>query len=81
MYNANKSEILNCIVPPDLENKRPMATVSVLDGAVLVQKAHDRENYHYNIVTDVRAKIIEFYFLKLIQSQKKNIHPLQWKIS
>ena len=33
IYHGNKSEILQCIVPPDLENHRPVTTASVLHGA------------------------------------------------
>lgn len=37
MHHGNKSEILDCIVPRDLDNHRPVTTAAVLDGAVLVQ--------------------------------------------
>ncbi|CAJ1069732.1 uncharacterized protein LOC127373053 [Xyrichtys novacula] len=37
MHHGNKSEILDCIVPRDLDKHRPVTTAAVLDGAVLVQ--------------------------------------------
>lgn len=37
MHHGTKSEILDCIVPRDLDNHRPVTTAAVLDGAVLVQ--------------------------------------------
>ncbi|XP_051797479.1 uncharacterized protein LOC127531687 [Acanthochromis polyacanthus] len=37
MHHGNKSEILDCIVPRDLDNHRPVTTAAVLDGDVLVQ--------------------------------------------
>ena len=42
MYHGNKSEILAMIVPSDLENRRPVTTAAVLDGAVLVQMVRPR---------------------------------------
>lgn len=37
MHHGNKSEILDCIIPADLENqRRPVTTSAVLDGAVLI---------------------------------------------
>jgi hypothetical protein len=37
MHHGYKSEIMECIVPPDLENIRPNTTACVLDGAVIIQ--------------------------------------------
>ena len=39
MHHGDKSKILDCIVPEDLENVnvRPVTTATVLDGAVLKQ--------------------------------------------
>ena len=37
MHHGTKSEILDCIVPRDLDNHRPVTTAAVLDGAVLLQ--------------------------------------------
>ena len=37
LHHGNKSEILDCIVPADLDNQRPVTTPAVLDGAVLIQ--------------------------------------------
>ena len=37
LHHGNKSEILDCIVPADLDNQRPATTDAVLDCAVLVQ--------------------------------------------
>ncbi len=37
MHHGDKSEILDCIVPTDLDNSRPVVTAGVLDGAVLIQ--------------------------------------------
>ena len=42
MHHGTKSEILDCIVPKDLDNNRPVTTVAVLDGAVLVQMLRPR---------------------------------------
>ena len=39
-HHGNKSEILDCIVPADLDNQRPVTTAAVLDGAVLIQMLH-----------------------------------------
>ena len=50
IYHGIKSEILQCIVPPHLENHRPVTTAAVLDEAVLVHLIRPRsaitiENY------------------------------------
>ena len=37
LHHGNKSEILDCIVPADLDNQRPVTTSAVLDGVVLIQ--------------------------------------------
>ena len=37
LHHGNKSEILDYIVPADLDNLRPVTTFAVLDCAVLVQ--------------------------------------------
>lgn len=37
MHHGLKSEILDCIVPKEMESGRPATTAAVLDGAVLVQ--------------------------------------------
>eukprot|EP00745_Piridium_sociabile_P029611 TRINITY_DN48831_c1_g1_i5.p1 TRINITY_DN48831_c1_g1~~TRINITY_DN48831_c1_g1_i5.p1 ORF type:complete len:333 (-),score=65.80 TRINITY_DN48831_c1_g1_i5:455-1453(-) len=42
MHHGNKSEILDCIVPTDLDNRRPVTTAGVLDGAVLIQMLRPR---------------------------------------
>lgn len=42
MHHGVKSEILDCIVPVDLSNCRPVTTAAVLDGAVLVQMLRPR---------------------------------------
>lgn len=36
MHHGTKSEILDCIVPSDVPNHRPVTTAAVLDGAVLI---------------------------------------------
>ena len=42
MHHGEKSEILDCIVPKELDNQRPATTAAVLDGAVLVQMIRPR---------------------------------------
>ena len=42
MYHGDKSEILDCFVPKDLDNQRPNTTAAVLDGAVLIQMLRPR---------------------------------------
>ena len=42
MHKGDKSEILQCIVPKDLESVRPETTAAVLDGAVLIQMLRPR---------------------------------------
>ena len=42
MYHGSKSEILDCIVPTNLDNNRPVTTAAVLDGAVLIQMLRPR---------------------------------------
>ena len=37
MHHGNKSEILYCIIPSELDNRKPETTAAVLDGAVIVQ--------------------------------------------
>ena len=37
LHHGNKSEILDCIVPADLDNQRPVTTSAVLDGVFLIQ--------------------------------------------
>ena len=44
LHHGTKSEILDCIVPADLENHRPLTTAAVLDGAVLVQMLRPRNS-------------------------------------
>ena len=46
MHHGEKSEILDCVVPKNLENVRPVTTAAVLDGAVLIQMLRPR-----NVVT------------------------------
>ena len=36
LHHGNKSEILDCIVPADLDNQRPVTTNELLDCAVLI---------------------------------------------
>ena len=40
MHHGTKSEILDCIVPADLNNCRPVMTAAALDGSVLIQMLH-----------------------------------------
>ena len=42
MHHGEKSEILDCVVPKNLENVRPVTTAAVLDGAVLIQMLRPR---------------------------------------
>ena len=42
MHHGEKSEILDCLVPKNLENVRPVTTAAVLDSAVLIQMLHPR---------------------------------------
>ena len=44
MHHGEKSEILECIVPNELDNQRPATTAAVLDGAVLVQMIRPRNS-------------------------------------
>ena len=44
MHHGEKSEILECVVPKELENQRPATTAAVLDGAVLVQMIRPRNS-------------------------------------
>lgn len=44
MYHGDKSEILDCIVPADLDNHRPATTAGMLDGAVLIQMIRPGSN-------------------------------------
>ena len=41
-YHGDKSEVLDCFVPKDLDNLRPNTTAAVLDGAVLIQMLRPR---------------------------------------
>lgn len=36
MHHGTKSEILDCTVPKELNNQRPVTTAAVLDGAALL---------------------------------------------
>ena len=42
MHHGEKIEILDCLVPKNLENVRPVTTAAVLDSAVLIQMLHPR---------------------------------------
>ena len=42
MYHGSKSESLDCIVPTNFDNNRPVTTAAVLDGAVLIQMLRPR---------------------------------------
>ena len=44
MHHGEKSEILDCIVPKDLEQDKPITTAAVLDGAVIVQMLRPRNS-------------------------------------
>ena len=44
MHHGDKSEILECIVPKELPNQRPVTTAAVLDGTVLVQMIRPRNS-------------------------------------
>ena len=53
MHHGDKSEILECIVPAELDNQRPSTTAAILDGAVLVQMIRPKSSetigdYIYN---------------------------------
>ncbi|KAL7395746.1 hypothetical protein ABVT39_022389 [Epinephelus coioides] len=63
MYHGNKSEILDCIVPRDFDNHRPVTTPDVLDVAVLVQMLHPGSAVTIGqYFTDVFAPYILFWF-------------------
>ena len=63
MHHGTKSEILDCIVPKNLDNHRPVTTAAVLDGAVLVHMLRPGSAVtigHY--FTDVFAPYILYWF-------------------
>ncbi|KAJ8368254.1 hypothetical protein SKAU_G00082820 [Synaphobranchus kaupii] len=63
MHHGTKSEILECIVPKDLDNHRPVTTAAVLDGAVLVQMLRPRSAVTIGqYFTDVFAPYILSWF-------------------
>lgn len=63
MHHGNKSEILDCIVTRDLDNRRPLTTAAVLDGAVLVQMLRPGSAVTFGqYFTDVFAPYILSWF-------------------
>ena len=60
MSHGSKGEILDCIVPMNLDNNRSVATAAVLDGAVLIQILRPRS-----------ARTISDYF----KEEFVSIHP------
>ena len=63
MHHGNKSEILDCIVPKDLDNRRPVTTAAVLDGAVLIQMLRPRSSVTIgDYFTDVFVPYILTWF-------------------
>ena len=44
MHHGEKSEILDCIIPEDLEQDKPITTAAVLDGALIIQMLRPRNS-------------------------------------
>ena len=75
LYHGNKSEILGCIVPADLDNQRPVTTAAVLDGAVLIQMLRPGSAMTIrDYFTDVFAPYILSWF------ERNNLVDIVWDV-
>ena len=75
LHHGNKSEILDRIVPADLDNQRPVTTDAVLDCAVLVQMLHPGSYVAIrDYVTDVFVPYIRSWF------ERKNRVDIVWDV-
>lgn len=68
MHHGNKSEILDCIVPTDLDNHRPVTTAAVLDGAVLVQMLRPGNSVN---IGDYFTDVFMPYILSWLQTNNR----------